>query len=164
MTTLPSPAASPGRFATLSHELGQVYCGHVGPDRKGRWPDRQSLPTVLCEAEAEAVAWLVCQRNGVQARSREYLSSLIAQVDVQAVILYAIFEAANRVESRTPAAWRQRGCPPGQHDGIAGQVREHRIGVSYATGIYGMGNTMTEPLFDLGHDKRSITTISSTAI
>ena len=106
MTTLPSPAASPSLFATLSHELGQVYCGHVCPDRKGRWPDRQSLPTVLCEAEAEAIAWLVCQRNGVQARSREYLSSLIAQVDVQAVNLYAIFQAANRVESRTPAAWR----------------------------------------------------------
>ena len=92
----------PSRFATLAHELGHVYCGHVGPDRKGRWPDRRSLPMELCEAEAEAVAWLVCQRNGVQARSREYLSSLIAQVDVQEVNLYAIFEAANRVESRTP--------------------------------------------------------------
>ena len=96
----------PSRFATLAHELGHVYCGHVGPDRKGRWPDRRSLPTALCEAEAEAVAWLVCQRNGVQARSREYLSSLIAQVDVQEVNLYAIFEAANRVESRTPVAGR----------------------------------------------------------
>lgn len=96
----------PTRFATLAHELGHVYCGHVGRDRKGRWPDRRSLPTALCEAEAEAVAWLVCQRNGVQARSREYLSSLIAQVDVQEVNLYAIFEAANRVESRTPAPER----------------------------------------------------------
>ena len=35
-------------------------------------------------------------------------------------------------------------------DGIAGQVREHRNGVSYAAGTYAMGNTMTEPLFDLG--------------
>jgi hypothetical protein len=46
------------------------------------------------------------QRNGVQARSREYLSSLIVQVDVQAVNLHTIFEVANRVESRTPAAGR----------------------------------------------------------
>ena len=51
--------------------------------------------------EAEAVAWLVCQRNGVQARSKEYLGSLIGQVDLAQVSLYAIFEAANRVESRT---------------------------------------------------------------
>ena len=36
----------------------------------------------------------------------KYLSSLIAQVDVQGVNLYAIFEAAYRVESRTPAAGR----------------------------------------------------------
>ena len=73
---------------------------------RGRWPDRRSLPTALCEAEAEAVAWLVCQRNGFQARSREYLRSLIPQVDVQEVNLYAIFEAAYRVESRTPAVGR----------------------------------------------------------
>ncbi len=53
------------------------------------------------ETEAAAVAWLVCQRNGVEARSKEYLSSLIGRVDLAQVSLYAIFEAANRVESRT---------------------------------------------------------------
>ena len=93
----------PTRFATLAHELGHVYCGHIGPDRKGRWPDRRSLPTDLCEAEAEAVAWLVCQRNGVQARSKDYLSALIGQTDLREVSMYAIYEAANRVESRTQA-------------------------------------------------------------
>ena len=51
--------------------------------------------------EAEAVAWLVCQRNGVTSRSKEYLSSLISGVDLSNVSMYAIFEAANRVESRT---------------------------------------------------------------
>ena len=91
----------PTRFATLAHELGHIYCGHVGRDRKGRWPDRSHLPVELHETEAEAVAWLVCQRNGVQARSKEYLGSLIGQVDLTHVSLYAIFEAANRVESRT---------------------------------------------------------------
>lgn len=91
----------PTRFATLAHELGHIYCGHVGRDRKGRWPDRSHLPVELHETEAEAVAWLVCQRNGVEARSKEYLSSLIARVDLTQVSLYAIFEAANRVESRT---------------------------------------------------------------
>jgi hypothetical protein len=49
----------------------------------------------------EAVAWLVCQRNGVHARSKEYLGSLLGRVDLGQVSLYALFEAANRVESRT---------------------------------------------------------------
>ena len=91
----------PTRFATLAHELGHIYCGHVGRDRKGRWPDRSQLPVELCAMEAEAVAWLVCQRNGVLARSKEYLGSLIDRVDLKEVSIYAIFEAANRVESRT---------------------------------------------------------------
>jgi hypothetical protein len=91
----------PTRFATLAHELGHVYCGHVGRDPKGRWPDRTHLHPDLYEMEAEAVAWLVCQRNGVTSRSREYLSTLIAQANPAEVSMYAIFEAANRVESRT---------------------------------------------------------------
>ena len=91
----------PTRFATLAHELGHVYCGHVGRDSKGRWPDRSSLGESLCEMEAEAVAWLVCQRNGVTSRSKDYLSSLIENADFSKISMYAIFEAANRVESRT---------------------------------------------------------------
>ena len=51
--------------------------------------------------EAEAVAWLVCQRNSVTSRSKAYLSSLIENADFSKVSMYAIFEAANRVESRT---------------------------------------------------------------
>jgi hypothetical protein len=91
----------PTRFATLAHELGHIYCGHIGRDPKGRWPDRSALPTELREMEAEAVAWLVCQRNGVRSRSREYLGSLVGRVDLGQVSPYAIFEAANRVEART---------------------------------------------------------------
>ena len=51
--------------------------------------------------EAEVVAWLVCRRNGVRSRSREYLGSLVGRADLGQVSLYAIFEAANRVEART---------------------------------------------------------------
>jgi len=51
--------------------------------------------------EAEAVAWLVCQRNGITTRSDQYLRSLIRPDTVPEVSVYAVFEAANRVESRT---------------------------------------------------------------
>lgn len=89
------------RYATLAHELGHVYCGHVGADPKNRWPNRSKLPHPIRELEAEAVAWLVCQRNGVKTRSKEYLQSLVRDADLSEVSMYAIFEAANRVESRT---------------------------------------------------------------
>lgn len=91
----------PTRYATLAHELGHVYCGHVGGDPKNRWPSRYSLPQPIRELEAEAVAWLVCRRNGVLTRSKEYLQSLVREADLGQVSMYVIFEAANRVESRT---------------------------------------------------------------
>ena len=91
----------PTRFATLAHELGHIYCGHIGRDYKGRWPNRNQLTSETRELEAEAVAWLVCQRNGITTRSKDYLSSLMPQANHQDVSMYAIFEAANRVESRT---------------------------------------------------------------
>lgn len=91
----------PTRFATLAHELGHIYCGHIGRDHKGRWPNRSQLTSETRELEAEAVAWLVCQRNGITTRSKDYLRNLIPQATHEDVSMYAIFEAANRVESRT---------------------------------------------------------------
>lgn len=89
------------RYATLAHELGHIYCGHVGADSWGRWPDRSNLSTEQKEVEAEAVAWLVCQRSGIRTRSSDYLHGLIARADLEGISMYSIFEAANRVESRS---------------------------------------------------------------
>ena len=93
----------PSKYATLAHELGHIYCGHLGRDAKGQWPDRRSLfpSQKAMELEAEAVSWLVCQRNGITTRSKEYLNSLIDEAGLQTVSMYSIYEAANRVESRT---------------------------------------------------------------
>jgi IrrE N-terminal-like domain len=93
----------PTKFATLAHELGHIYCGHLGADAKGRWPDRRTLSfsKKAMELEAEAVSWLVCQRNGIATRSKKYLNTLIDEAGLQSVSIYAIYEAANRVESRT---------------------------------------------------------------
>ena len=91
----------PTRFATLAHELGHIFCGHCGPHNRGTWPDRAKLPYAVRETEAEAVAYLVCSRRELKVASRDYLSRLIADVDLRHVSLYAIFEAANRVEGRS---------------------------------------------------------------
>lgn len=90
----------PTRFATLAHELGHIFCGHCGADSKGRWPDRSSLPHAVRETEAEAVSYLACARRNLDVASIEYLSQLIKDADLRQVSLYAIFEAANRVETR----------------------------------------------------------------
>lgn len=94
----------PTRFATMAHELGHIYCGHLGADIKGRWPKRTDLTNNQMELEAEAVAWLVCQRVGVISRSKEYLSSLATEEDIRQISAYTIFAAANRVEARTSPA------------------------------------------------------------
>ena len=91
----------PTRFATAAHELGHVYCGHVGGDPRGRWPARRGLGTATAELEAESVAWLVCQRNGVTSRSADYMRSLMPDANIGQFSMYTVFEAANRVESRT---------------------------------------------------------------
>lgn len=90
----------PTRFATLAHELGHIFCGHCGADPRGRWPNRSTLSYEVQETEAEAVAYLACARRNLEGSSADYLSELIKKVDLRHVSVYAIFEAANRVETR----------------------------------------------------------------
>jgi hypothetical protein len=91
----------PARFATLAHEMGHIYCGHLGGDEKGRWADRSSqLTGGQCELEAEAVSWLVCRRLGLEPRSAEYLSAHVGDGDLDRISTFAITAAAHRVEAR----------------------------------------------------------------
>lgn len=50
------------RLATLAHELGHLYCGHVGTHDEDLWPGRRDIGEHSAEIEAESVAWLLCQR------------------------------------------------------------------------------------------------------
>lgn len=88
------------RFATLAHELGHIYCGHLGPGPKERWGNRRLDSHPQREMEAEAVCWLVCNRNGIRSRSAEYLHSLMQESDLRQVSIYSIYTAANLVEAR----------------------------------------------------------------
>jgi hypothetical protein len=98
---LNSKSDLPTRFSTLTHELGHIYCGHLGRDPKGRWPDRRDLTFAQQEVEAESVSWIVCRRAGLQTRSEDYINIHAKDSDLSKVSAYAIFEAANRIESRT---------------------------------------------------------------
>ena len=100
------PAAA---FATLAHELGHIFCGHLGvpaaptkaQSRKYRpwWPNRNGeLTHPQREFEAEATAYVVCQRLGIQTKSSEYLASLITSADWAKISVSNIVRAADRIE------------------------------------------------------------------
>jgi hypothetical protein len=65
------------RFATVLHELGHIYCGHLGTPNLKWWDDRRYLGRNEKEFEAESVCWLVCERLGVKNPSAEYLSGYL---------------------------------------------------------------------------------------
>jgi len=94
------------QIATLAHELGHVYCGHIGGHPKGHWPARQGMPNPLRELEAEAVAWLVCGRRGIEPNSPDYLHTLVPKVNLADVSMFSIYSAANRVEAGAMATRR----------------------------------------------------------
>jgi hypothetical protein len=61
-------------YATLVHELGHLYCGHLGTANPRCWPDRQALSRELREFEAESICYLLSSRLGIDNPSDEYLS------------------------------------------------------------------------------------------
>ena len=93
------------RFVTLAHELGHIFCGHVGGcvshggrDDESGWPDRRSLGTSEKEIEAEAVAFLIASRCELITRSAEYLKSYAEHAEMTKINIDLIVRAAARIE------------------------------------------------------------------
>lgn len=88
------------QFATLVHELGHLFLGHLGPDKVLNVPERRSMEHRQVELEAESASFLVCARNGVSSKAEAYLSAYVAQnTTVDEIDLYQIMRAAGQVES-----------------------------------------------------------------
>ena len=67
------------QYATLVHELGHLYCGHLGSPNQKHWPDRRKLDRQVEECEAESISYLVCTRSGIETPSAEYLAGYLGE-------------------------------------------------------------------------------------
>ena len=88
------------KFTTLAHELAHLGLGHLGPDKKLSVPERPHLSHAQQELEAESVAYIVCERNGVPRESQSYLSNFVrAHCPGTELDAYQVLRAAGQVET-----------------------------------------------------------------
>lgn len=86
------------KLATLAHELGHVYCGHLGADTNGHWKDRSHLEQDLRELEAESVARVVFSSLEPAVSLPDHLSQFFAaEPDPSGINLEPVLRAAGRV-------------------------------------------------------------------
>ena len=119
--TLLNRAHSPvERLATLAHELGHLYCGHVGTHDKALWPDRsRHLDHAQQELEAESVARLAFKRLYPGVDLPPYLDQFFDQVpNVPASDFERVLTAAGRV-IETAQGFAPRRPKPGKRTTVA---------------------------------------------
>lgn len=87
-----------GRYATLAHELGHLYCGHVGTIDEKAWRPRTYLSEEAMEIEAEAVAYVACLRLDPSATMPPHLAQYTEPgAGVPPIDLAVVTRAAGRV-------------------------------------------------------------------
>ncbi|MFJ7010417.1 RNA-directed DNA polymerase [Streptomyces albogriseolus] len=102
------------RYATLAHELGHLFCGHLGPGPEGAWASRLSPRTTAIharnEVEAESIAYMVLKRLDSDVQMGDYITSHLGpdQQVPDTVALNLTFRAAGLIiemgKRRIPAA------------------------------------------------------------
>lgn len=95
------------KYASLVHELGHIFCSHLGINRTAWWPERNDLDISIEEIEADAVAYLVCRRFGLQANAEKYLSTYIENNKAVPIFsLNAVLKAVNYIEDMAKRRWQ----------------------------------------------------------
>ena len=95
------------RYASLTHELGHIFCSHLGIDRHAWWPERGDLNVRGETVEAGAVAYLVCRRCGMRAHSEHFLLQISeAYQQMPQLSLNAVIQAAGYIEDMGRHRWK----------------------------------------------------------
>jgi IrrE N-terminal-like domain len=101
------------QYSTLVHELGHLYCGHLGTPDPSWWPHRKELPATVQEFEAESVSYLVCTRVGIDTPSHTYLAHYFQNNEaVPDISLECVMTASGLIESMGRRRLRPRKAPP----------------------------------------------------
>ena len=96
------------KYTYLAHELGHIFCGHLGIDRYAWWPEREDLNIRGEEIEAGCVAYLVCRRKGLRACSEKYLANYVgANQEIPAFSLNAVLQAVSYIEEMGRHRWKE---------------------------------------------------------
>jgi hypothetical protein len=85
-------------FASIIHELGHLFCEHlITPNNK--WWNPRNISHSIKEFEAEAIAWLICERAGIINPSEKYLAGYIIQnAEIPNISIEMILKAVNQIE------------------------------------------------------------------
>ena len=100
------------RLGTLAHELGHVFCGHLGETDEGFWPDRRSATLTVRELEAEAVAYIVTTRHNLDIGSAQYLAGYLKDKPLPNYSLDTVLKAAGKVEEMMAGKFHLKRKPP----------------------------------------------------
>jgi hypothetical protein len=96
------------KYTFLAHELGHIFCGHLGIDRYAWWPEREDLNINGEEIEAGCVAYLVCRRKGLRACAEKYLANYVGtNQEIPAFSLNAVLQAVSYVEEMGRHPWKE---------------------------------------------------------
>lgn len=88
------------QYSILVHELGHIFCGHLGSSADSWWPDRKEMSHQVVEIETESTAYLLCLRKNLMSNAEKHLSSYTASADedIPTFSLNAILQATAYVE------------------------------------------------------------------
>lgn len=87
------------KFATLVHELGHLFLGHLGDDTVLKITGRLKLTHAQKELEAESLSYLVCSRCDIWSNSEQYLAGYVKQnTQINDIDIYHLMKAAGNVE------------------------------------------------------------------
>lgn len=89
------------KLGVLCHELAHVLLGHLGTDEDHWWPSRSHMGRSAIEIEAEAVAYIVTRRLGIEGSSDAYISRYLGELDEvpKAVSYDMIAKVSGRIEA-----------------------------------------------------------------